>query len=63
LLKFCQNQNNVEKMVKRILEGFEQVLKKFWLKYVGCLPGLARAVEEFWTTEREDPDSTPDEGS
>ena len=26
-------------------------------------PGPAGAVEEHWTTEREDPDYTPDEGS
>ena len=26
-------------------------------------PGPARAVEEHWTTKRENPGSTPDEGS
>ena len=27
------------------------------------MPGLARAVEEHWTTKRKDPGSTPDKGS
>ena len=43
-------------VVKMMLSLGRPTLKKYWL-------GPASAVEEHWTTKREDPGSTPDDGS